>query len=93
MSREMSHSLGKASQIFKETAQPLPRRIPAPDTGMPARPLPGRVADLLPCMTLEEKVYQLTERWEGNMEAIDPTWTSTAKQPGKTTWQRPAGIS
>jgi beta-glucosidase len=40
-------------------------------------PIADRVADLLPRMTLEEKVYQLTGGWDGHVSVIDPTGTYT----------------
>jgi beta-glucosidase len=40
-------------------------------------PIADRVTDLLPRMTLDEKVYQLTGGWERNIEVIDPTRTYT----------------
>ncbi len=40
-------------------------------------PIGDRVADLLPRMTLEEKVYQLTGGWDGHVSVIDPTGTYT----------------
>jgi len=51
------------------------------DAGLP---IADRVADLLPRMTLEEKVEQLTGGWEERMEVIDPTGTFTAEEARKT---------
>src|SRR5580698_4401870 len=42
-------------------------------------PIADRVADLLPRMTLEEKVYQLTGGWDTKVEVIDPTGTFTTE--------------
>ena len=42
-------------------------------------PVADRVADLLPRMTLEEKVYQLTGGWDNKIEVIDPTGTFTTE--------------
>ncbi len=55
---------------------------PAADPGTPrykdARlPVEDRVADLLPRMTLEEKVDQISTGWESRIELIDPTGTFT----------------
>ena len=47
-------------------------------------PVADRVADLLPRMTLEEKVYQLTGGWESKIEVIDPTNTFTTETARKT---------
>jgi len=47
-------------------------------------PIQDRVADLLPRMTLEEKVYQLTGGWDGKIEVIDPTGTFTTETARKT---------
>jgi len=47
-------------------------------------PIPDRVADLLPRMTLEEKVEQITGGWENRMEVIDPTGTFTSESARKT---------
>jgi beta-glucosidase len=47
-------------------------------------PVSDRVADLLPRMTLEEKVYQLTGGWESKIEVIDPTGTFTTEKARKT---------
>lgn len=47
-------------------------------------PVADRVADLLPRMTLEEKVYQLTGGWERGVEVIDPTGTYTNETARKT---------
>ena len=61
----------------------------APSTASPrykdARlPIADRVADLLPRMTLEEKVYQLTGGWDAKIEVIDPTGTFTSETARKT---------
>jgi beta-glucosidase len=40
-------------------------------------PIQDRVADLLPRMTLEEKVFQLTGGWENQVQVVDPTGTYT----------------
>ena len=41
-------------------------------------PIADRVADLLPRMTLEEKVDQLNWDWQQKVEVIDPTGTYTS---------------
>ena len=46
-------------------------------------PIQDRVADLLPRMTLEEKVDQLASGWENNLEVIDPTGTFTSEAARK----------
>jgi beta-xylosidase len=55
---------------------------PAPKPDVPrykdaSLPIEDRVADLLPRMTLEEKVYQLTGGWDSSVHVIDPTGTYT----------------
>ncbi len=57
---------------------------PAPSAATPrykdaTLPIADRVADLLPRMTLEEKVYQLTGGWDTKVEVIDPTGTYTTE--------------
>jgi beta-glucosidase len=47
-------------------------------------PVEDRVADLLPRMTLEEKVYQLTGGWDAHVSVIDPTGTYTDETARKT---------
>src|SRR5258708_34136358 len=42
-------------------------------------PIADRVADLLPRMTLEEKVYQLTGGWDSKIDVIEPTGTFTTE--------------
>jgi hypothetical protein len=42
-----------------------------------------RVADLLPRMTLDEKVEQLTSGWENRVEVIDPSGTYTSQEARK----------
>ena len=44
------------------------------------------MADLLPRLTLEEKVYQLTGGWDGQIEVLDPTGTFTTETARKTLW-------
>jgi len=46
-------------------------------------PIEDRVADLLPRMTLEEKVDQIATGWENRVEVIDPTGTYTSEQARK----------
>jgi beta-glucosidase len=43
-------------------------------------PIADRVADLLPRMTLEEKVEQISGGWEDKLEVIDPTGTYTSEK-------------
>jgi beta-glucosidase len=47
-------------------------------------PIRDRVADLMPRMTLEEKVYQLTGGWDQKVDVIDPTGTFTTEKARKT---------
>lgn len=47
-------------------------------------PIQDRVADLLPRMTLEEKVFQLTGGWDTHVEVIDPTGTFTTEKARQT---------
>jgi beta-glucosidase len=47
-------------------------------------PVQDRVTDLLPRMTLEEKVYQLTGGWDREVNVIDPTGTYTSETARKT---------
>ena len=46
-------------------------------------PIEDRVADLLPRMTLEEKVDQISTGWEHRLELIDPSGTFTNEQARK----------
>src|SRR5882757_508791 len=46
----------------------------------PTLPIEERVADLLPRMTLEEKVQQITGGGRGQLEILDPTGTFTIEQ-------------
>lgn len=62
---------------------------PATASGTPpykdaSLPIEDRVADLLPHMTLEEKVFQLTGGWDGQIEVIDPTNTFTSESARRT---------
>lgn len=47
-------------------------------------PIPDRAADLLPRMTLEEKVDQLKWDWQRKVDVIDPTGTFTTETARKT---------
>lgn len=47
-------------------------------------PIADRVADLLPRMTLEEKIEQISGGWEGKIQVIDPTGTFTTEEARKT---------
>jgi beta-glucosidase len=51
----------------------------------PNVPIADRVADLLPRMTLEEKVEQLAGGWENKIDVIDPTGTYTKEEARKIT--------
>jgi beta-glucosidase len=50
----------------------------------PALSIDDRVADLLPRMTLEEKIQQIAGGWESQVEVIDPTGTFTTQQAHET---------
>ncbi len=96
----MSHSVGKTSlRVFPGLILGMLLTVSygycqqpqaaAGDAGAPrykdaSLPITDRVADLLPRMTLEEKVYQLTGGWEGKVEVIDPTGTYTNETARKT---------
>jgi beta-glucosidase len=49
----------------------------------PNAPIADRVADLLPRMTLDEKVEQLAGGWEQKIDVIDPTGTYTKEEARK----------
>jgi beta-glucosidase len=53
---------------------------PTPKYRNPNLTIDERVADLLPRMTLEEKVLQITGGGRGRLELIDPTGTFTTEQ-------------
>ncbi len=55
----------------------------APRYKDPNAPIADRVADLLPRMTLEEKVEQLAGGWEQKIDVIDPTGTYTKEEARK----------
>jgi beta-glucosidase len=46
-------------------------------------PIQDRVADLLPRMTLEEKVQQISTGWEDRLDLVDPAKTFTAEEARK----------
>jgi beta-glucosidase len=50
----------------------------------PSLPISDRVADLVPRMTLEEKLEQLAGGWEMRIQVIDPTGTYTTEEARKT---------
>jgi beta-glucosidase len=63
------------------TAQDKPAAAPRyKDAGLPIQ---DRVADLLPRMTLEEKIDQISDGWETRVNVVDPTGTYTAEQARK----------
>ena len=43
-------------------------------------PIEDRVADLVPRMTLEEKIDQIATGWENRIEVVDPTGAHTAEE-------------
>ncbi len=51
-----------------------------PNYRNPSLSIEDRVADLLPRMTLEEKVQQITAGWQFQVEVIDPTGTFTTEK-------------
>ena len=59
------------------------KAIDAPRYRDASLPIQDRVADLLPRMTLEEKVEQISGGWENRIEVIDPTGTYTNEQARK----------
>jgi beta-glucosidase len=68
-------AVGPANAQNKPTAQAV-----APKYRNPILAIEERVADLLPRMTLEEKVQQITGGGRGQLEIIDPTGTFTTEQ-------------
>ena len=77
--------LGLAS--FTLTASSQEKSVAKADTPRykdPSLPIADRVADLLPRMTLEEKVYQMTGGWDSKIDVIDPTGTFTTETARKT---------
>jgi beta-glucosidase len=77
---------GQAAGANKTFAQPTP----ATETTQPRYKDAGlsiedRMADLLPRMTLEEKVDQIATGWEKRIEVIDPTGTHTTEEARKVT--------
>ncbi len=71
-------TLSASGQEKTETKTDAPRYKNA------SLPIADRVADLLPRMTLEEKVYQLTGGWDQKIEVLDPTGTFTTETARKT---------
>lgn len=65
-----------ASAIAQEKTLP---NSSTPSYRNPNLAIQDRVADLLPRMTLEEKVQQLTGGWQRQVEVIDPTGTFTSE--------------
>jgi beta-glucosidase len=47
-------------------------------------PVEDRVADLLPRMTLDEKIEQISGGWENKIQVVDPTGTFTTDEARKT---------
>jgi beta-glucosidase len=81
-SRYLSSSLilGLALCALPASGQEKPAAsTDAPRYKDPTLSISDRVADLLPRMTLEEKVYELTGGWDSKIEVIDPTGTFTSK--------------
>ena len=56
----------------------------APRYKDPSLPIADRVADLVPRMTLEEKVEQLSWTWLRNVQVVDPTGTFTTETARQT---------
>jgi beta-glucosidase len=68
--------------IAASQAQPAPQSS-APRYKDPSLPIEDRVADLLPRMTLEEKVDLIATGWENHIQIVDPTGTFTNEQAQK----------
>ncbi len=66
------------------SACPINAQEKAPKYRDATLPVADRVADLLPRMTLDEKVYELTSGWESKVQVIDPTGTYTDEEARKT---------
>jgi beta-glucosidase len=77
-------TLALACVTFAVTAANAQNNARAPDSTPkyrnPNLTIDERVADLLPRMTLEEKVQQITGGGRGQLELIDPTGTFTTEQ-------------
>ncbi len=73
--------------VFTFCASAQEKSVPSQDAPRyrnAALPIADRVADLLPRMTLEEKIYQLTGGWDSKIEVVDPTGTFTTETARKT---------
>jgi beta-glucosidase len=80
-----SFLLGLGVFTFRASGQDKPAaKADTPRYKEATLPVADRVADLLPRMTLEEKVYQLTGGWDSKIEVIDPTNTFTTETACKT---------
>jgi beta-glucosidase len=66
-----------SSAVCSAQENPTSQAAAAPRYKDASLPISDRVADLLPRMTLEEKVFQLTGGWERTVGVIDPTGTYT----------------
>lgn len=76
----------KAAGTDKTPGQTTPASLaPQPRYKDASLPIEDRVADLLPRMTLEEKIDQIATGWENRIEVIDPTGTYTAEEARKVT--------
>ncbi len=76
--------LGLGVFTFAADAQEQPAaKTEAPQYKDSTLPIGDRVADLLPRMTLEEKVAQLSWTWQRNVQVIDPTGTYTTEAARK----------
>ncbi len=76
----------KAAGTDKTPGQTTPAALaPQPRYKDASLPIEDRVADLLPRMTLEEKIDQIATGWENRIEVIDPTGTYTAEEARKVT--------
>ena len=76
--------LGLSGFAFVTRAQEnLQAKTDAPRYKDSTLPVADRVANLLPRMTLEEKVEQLSWTWQRNVQVIDPTGTYTTETARK----------
>ncbi len=76
-------SLVATSMLFALSADAQAKPATQPKYKDASAPIADRVADLLPRMTLEEKVEQLTGGWDQKVDVIDPTGTYTAETARK----------
>jgi beta-glucosidase len=82
----LSFSFFVAGAIGQESSSPdeASSASDAPKYKDASLPIPDRVADLLPRMTLEEKVEQLKWDWQQSVGVVDPTGTYSDESARKT---------